>query len=174
MKEIKEQTEEKAQRIEMGSLKGKYTEENYPFIYTETPFFTTKPIFKWVTILGERHQEYDHEEMDYSRYEADDGTFIDSKLCRSCRKEIKPYKEIYYKKEFEYNVWNNYRISCKSGYCKECALKKAVIVNIGWDSSIAVDTVITSIRDDEEVRTKIMCDGSVIEEMTVREKNYRR
>lgn len=159
MKEVREQTEEQAQQIEKGG-----------FLLEETPYFKEISVMVLKTYKGWKHQEFDHRETDYSQYEADDGSYISSKLCRCCKKEIKPYKENYYKKVYEYNHWYNTRIEQSSGYCKECALKKAVVINYGWNPSIAIDREFTSIRDDQEVKTQIMCDGSIIEEMTDREK----
>lgn len=159
MKEIKEQTEEQAKQIEKGG-----------FILEETPYFKQRTVYKWKTILGAKFKEYDHEETDYSEYEADDGSYISSKLCRSCKKEIKPYTENYYKKVFEYNRWYNTRYEQSSGYCKECALKKAVVINYGWNPALSVSHEYETVRDDQNVKVQIFDDGSILEEMTNREK----
>lgn len=50
--------------------------------------------------------------------------YIKNGFCRSCQKEIKPYKTIFYKKVFEYANWNSWLYSANNGYCEACAIKE--------------------------------------------------
>jgi len=105
-------------------------------------------------------------------YADDDKTIIKRTSCRNCHKNIRHYKNVYYKKVFELGRWYSYEHSEKQSYCEECAIKLTKEV---WTSNFQVAPLdyieIEAVNANFETREiKHFSDGSILEEMTAQEK----
>lgn len=103
------QTEEEAKKIE-GTL------------YDNPMSFGFKDVLKWNNT--KKYMECVDAVKDTSKVAVDGtiGEYVPFGFCRKCKQQIKPYKEIFYQKRFEYAHWWSWMYCQENGYCRACAI----------------------------------------------------
>lgn len=145
--------------------------EPYGDIIDAHLMWNTKPVMRWDNYI--KTEVWDHEETDKTHYvEYINGHFktIPVGNCRLCEKEIKPYKTKYYQAHSDAGIHYCFRFDAEHYYCEECAQKEAS--KYYFDNLIPPRELrrFETMRDDELVEVREYEDGSLIENMTLKER----
>ncbi len=144
--------------------------EPYGDVINPNLLWNTKAVMRWDNYI--KQYVWDHEETDNTHYVA----HIDGHIkvipvgdCRLCGKKITPYPTKYYQKHSEHCNHYSFLFDAEHYYCEECA--KAESSKFYFINLLPREVNrYTTMRDDQLVEVKEYEDGSIVEEMTVRER----
>lgn len=140
--------------------------EPYGEIIRNKPIHLDKPVCEWNRVL--KMWEVTHVMEDPENIVADDLKTIPSGNCRKCHQLITPYLKKYFERHYENGFFYCFEYSQELGYCENCAKEKAQTAFIN-DCLPELERVSRTFRDGQTVETEYFSDGSIVEEMTVRE-----
>lgn len=134
--------------------------------HKEDYIFEWDPRLKMSIPTGESKIDPEHILADGVEY-----MVLDKGNCRSCHKKIKPYTETYYAKRLDYCGPHCIAYGMKNDYCEECAKEKSRFAHV----QSGLPTIVkTEEREEfgsgEFLQKTYYSDGSVVEDMTMEEK----
>jgi hypothetical protein len=138
----------------------------YGEIIRRFPLHPDKPVQTWNN--KRKMWEVTHFMEDVENIVAEDLTTIPADCCLWCHKPIKPYTGKYYEKHNDDGFHYSFEWSEKNNCCEDCANEKSAVAVLEKYTPSLVETKL-HFRDGQTVEECVYSDGSVIEEMTVKE-----